>query len=254
MPVKLKLTATEFAELSDDRKTDYVIQPDMSYKLDLEAGVFTDTQDPAALKAAIENERKQHAATKKAFDKLEAEKLEADRSKITDVEEMRASFKKELDDFKKQAEDEKKQQKKERIEALEKAVQGQLKAKALEISSKLFGTNASLMLPHVEQRLAIAGGDDPKIVIVDPLTGNTSLDQNFENFEKALSTHPSFAPMVVISHASGGGANDGGTSTGLPNGTTSEGKPKTYSDYTPGELKKIKETDLARFRELQSNR
>lgn len=254
MPVKLTLTSTEFNELSDDRKADYVVQPDMSYKLDLGPGVFTDTQDPAALKSALENERTQHAATKKAADKLEAEKLEADRSKITDVEQMRESFKKELDDFKKETANEKKQEEAKRKQAELQAAQGQVKTKALEIASKLFGTNAALMLPHVEQRLGIVGDDAPTLAIIDLTTGQQSLDQNFENFEKALSTHPNFAPMVVVSHASGGGANDGGTSTGLPSGTTSEGKPKTYGDYKPGELKEIKEKDPARFKELQSNK
>lgn len=250
MPVKLTLTATEFEALSDDRKADYLIQPDMSYKLDLGPGVFTSDKDPSKLETALEFERAETKKAKAAADRLEAEKLEADRSKITDVEQLRDSFKKELDDFKKQTANEKKQEEAKRKQAELQAAQGQVKTKALEIASKLFGTNADLMLPHVEQRLGIIGDDNPTLAIIDPTTGQQSLDQNFENFEKALSTHPSFAPMVVVSHASGGGANDGGTSTGLPSGTTSEGKPKTYGDYKPGELKAIKEKDPARWKEL----
>ena len=253
MALKTKITATEHSTLSDELKAEYKLQPDMSYSLDLGEGVFVTDKDPAGLMSALENERKQHAATKKAADKLEAEKLEADRKGMTDVEEVKASFQKQFDDYKKEVAAEKKRDADERKATLQKAVESQVRSKALEVASKLFGTNAALMLPHVEQRLGVINGDsdNPAIGIIDPATGQQSLDQNFENFEKSLSTHPSFAPMVVVSKASGGSANDG-KSTGLPSGTTDDGKPKTYKDYEPTELMKIKQSDPARFEEIKS--
>ena len=251
--LKVTINSTEFEALSDEMKAEYKIQPDLSYALDLGPNVFTTDKDPAGLMSALENERKEHAATKKVADKLEADKLEADRSKITDAEELRASFKQEVDKIRKDHADERKREAAERKEALTKVAEGQRRTKALELASKLFGTNATIMLPHVEARLGIIDGDVPIVGILDPTTGQQSLDQNFENLEKNLSTNPSFAPMVVVSKASGGSANDG-KSSGLPNGKTDEGKPKTYSDYTPTELMAIKQSEPEQFQKLKSER
>lgn len=254
MPVKLTLTSTEFNELSDDRKADYLIQPDMSYKLDLGPGIFTDTEDPAKLKSALESEREETRKAKAAADKLEKEKLEAERSKLTSADEIKAHYEKQLADERKKIADERKADERKRVESQTQAAEQMRKTKALEIASSMFGTNAVILLPHVEAMLKAVPGEQPGVEIIDPANGLAAIDQNFDNFKKSLSTNPLFAPMVVVSHASGGGANDGGTSTGLPSGTTSEGKPKTYGDYKPGELKSIKENDPARWKELLSTK
>ena len=60
--------------------------------------------------------------------------------------------------------------------------------------------------------------------------------------------------MVVVSKASGGGANDGNRSSGLPASTTDDGKTKTYGDYLPSELLAIKKEEPERFKALQSTR
>lgn len=253
--LKHKITATEYAELSDEMKAHYAVQPDMSYNIDLGPTVFIDTEDPARLKASLEAERAETKKAKAAADRLEAEKKEAERSKITDIDQLRESFKQEIDDYKKEVKEERKREADEKKQALQRVVEGQVKAKALELSAKLFGTNAALMLPHVEQRLGVINGDtdNPTVGIMNVDTGQQAVDQNFENFEKSLSTHPSFSPMVVATKASGGGANDGNRFSSLAN-TTDDGKTKTYRDYSPAELLQIKKEEPDRFESLKSTR
>lgn len=253
MPLKLTLNTEQYNALSDDLKTEYTMQPDLSYKLSLEAGVFTTDRDPANLMSALEAEREETRKAKAAANRLEKAAKDAERAKLTDVEAIRASYEKDLADERKKLEDERAEEKDRVKKAQAHSAEQMKKSKALELASSLFGTNAAILLPHVEAMIKAVPGDSPTLQIIDPITGIATLDQDFGNFKKSLSTNPTFAPMVVVTKASGGSANDG-RSKGLPASTTTEGKPKTYRDYTPGELLEIKNSDPDLFKELRSNR
>lgn len=251
MAIKAKLTADEYSKLSDADKANYKIQPDFSYLVELDGGFVTD-KDPSGLMSALEKERDENRRIKTIADKLEAEKLAAERAKITDVEELKKHFQTQLDERDRRDKEERKKAEQDRLAAMQERAESMKTQKALEISSELFGTQAPLMLPHIEKMMKAVGGETPNIEIVDPLTGRPQLDQSIEGFKKSLSTNPLFAPMIVKSKASGGSANDG-KSSGLP-GVREDGKPKTYADYKPSELMALKRENPELFKSLQSQR
>jgi len=251
--LKHKISATEFEALADAFKAEYKIQADMSYQLDLGEGVYITDKDPSGLMSALEREREETKKAKAAADRLEAEKKAAELAKITDVDAIKEHFKKELEERDKRSADERKAAEKVQREQQQKTAEQIKRTKALEIASELFGTNAPLMLPHIEMALKAVPGDSPKVEIVDPSTGMPALDQNFENWKKTLSTNPIYSPMIVVSKASGGSANDG-KSSGLPNGTKDDGKPKTYADYSPAELLALKREKPELFQQLKSTK
>lgn len=253
MALKHKITAVEFESLSDELKGEYKIQADMSYQIDLGEGFYVTDKDPAGLMSALENERAETAKAKAAADRLEQEKIEAERSKITSVEELKAHYDNQFAEMKKQQEAEKRAAEKAKVAQQAEAAEQFKKQKALEIASKLFGKNTPLMLPHIEAALKAVPGDSPKAEIIDPTTGLPSVDQSFENFEKSLSTNDLYKPMIVVSNASGGSANDG-KGLGLPSGTRDDGKPKTYADYKPSELLAMKREKPELFQQLKSQK
>lgn len=250
MALKHKISADDFSKLPDALKTEYKIQADMSYQLDLGEGVFITDKDPAGLFSALEKEREETRKAKAAADRLEAEKKQAELAKLTDVEQIKQHFQKELDERDKRYEAERKAAEKERLQQQTVAAEAARKAKALEVASSLFGTNAPLMLPHIEMALKAVPGESPRVEIIDPATNLPSLDQNFDNWKRTLSTNPLFAPMIVVSKSSGGSAN-GGKSNGIP-GVRDDGKPKTYSDYKPSELLALKREQPEVFKSLHS--
>lgn len=253
MALKHKINDTEFQTLSDELKKEYKVQADFTYQLDLGEGVFVTNKDPSGLMSALESEREETRKAKAAADRLEAEKKAAEMAKITDVEELRKHFDNELKEMQRKAEAEKKEAEKQRLSQQQAAADSLKKQKALEVASTLFGTNAPIMLPHIEQALRGVPGDSPKVEILDPATGAPSIDQNFDNWKKSLSTNELYAPMIVVSKASGGSANDG-RSSGLPSSHTNDGKPKTYHDYQPQELLAIKRENPELFQKLKSTK
>jgi len=253
MALKTTIDSTTFASLNDVLKAEYKLQADGTYSLDL-GGMFVTDKDPAGLFSALEKEREELKRVKTVADALEAEKKAAELKGITGIEELKAHFEQELAAMNAKAEAEKQQMVEQQKAQKEASAKSQLQTKALEIAASLFGKNAPLMLPHVQSMLkANTDGDAISIEIVDPLTGKPSIDQNFDNFKKSLSTNELFKPMIVVSNASGGSANDG-KSSGVPSATTADGKPKTYSDYTPSELLALKRTNPEVFTSLQSTK
>ncbi len=251
MPIKVKITADEFSKLEDRVKVNYKIQPDFTYHLDIEGGFITD-KDPAGLLSALEKEREENKKVKSIADRLEKEKLEAERAKITDVEELKKHFQQQLDERDKREKEERKRLDQERLEGQQRAAEALRKQRALEVASELFGTNAPILMPHIENMLKPVAGDVPTVEIIDPISGKPQLDQGFEGFKKTLSTNPLFSPMIVKSKASGGSASgDNGKSVGT---TNKDGKPKTYNDYTPSELFALKREQPELFQTLKSQR
>jgi hypothetical protein len=253
MALKHIITATEHTALNDALKGEYKLQPDMSYKLDLGEGLFITDKDPSGLMSALEKEREETRKAKAAADRLEAERKEAERAGLTNLEDIKAHFQKELEERDKRAAAEKKEIEKARLAQQQVSADQAKKTKALELASTIFGSNAPIMLPHIEMALKAVAGETPKVEIIDPATGMPSLDQNFDNFKTRLLTNPLYAPMIVVSKASGGSANDG-KSTGLPSGTKDDGKPKTYADYSPAELLALKREKPELFTQLKSTK
>lgn len=87
------------------------------------------------------------------------------------------------------------------------------KAEATKLASKLFGDKADLLQVHVESRIKTEFTEDgPKIRVLDALgqPSALSLDELYEEFK----TDDKFAPFVIASKASGGGATGGNKSGG----------------------------------------
>lgn len=253
MALKHTITADEHAALSDELKKEYKINAQMGYDIDLGDSVFVTDKDPSGLMTALEKEREEVKRVKAVADRLEKEKLDAERSKITDVEELRKSFSEEMAAERKKLQDEQKKIEKERIERQTQSAEALKKQKALEVASELFGTNAPIMLPHIEASLKAVPGDQPTVQIIDATTGQPTIEQDFGKFKENLSTNKMYAPMIVVSNASGGSAN-GGNSSGIPSATTADGKPKSYSDYSPAELLAIKRENPEQFQKLKSQK
>lgn len=256
MPLKPILTTVEFETLADTLKTEYKLQGDGTYKLDL-VGAFLTDKDPAGLLSALENERKEHASTKSKFDSIiqerdaakKAEEL-AKATKSGDIEQLKAHFQLQIDEQKKLFEAERQQQK-EAIEAQRKAAADQARdAKAMSIATELFGTKAPIMLPHVKARLEGVPGDIPAVQFLDS-SGKPDLIGNEETLKQSFLTNDTYADMLVVSNASGGSAN-GGTKQ-IPSRTAS-GQAKRFGDYSPGELSKIRQDNPREYDRLKAER
>lgn len=254
MAIKTKITSAEFATIDDTLKSHYQLQTDGTYSVDLGPGVFVTDKDPAGLMSALEKEREENKRVKAIADKLEAEKLAAETSKITDVEQLKAHFQQQLEERDRKAAAEKKEQEKAIAAQRQAAADQAAREQALRVASELFGTQAPLLLPHVQGMLRGQIGPDgtPRVEVVDPTTGLPSLDQNLESFKKSLSTNELFKPMVVVTKASGGSANDN-KATGLAT-KKDDGTPKKYSDYNSGELVRLKREQPDLFQSLLDSR
>ena len=254
--LKVLLTAIEFADLVDGVKEHYQLQPDGTYKVDLGPDVFTTDKDPAGLISALEKEREENKKVKALADKFEKQIQDAELSKLTDIDEIKENYAKQLEDFKKTQLEEKRKQ-----EAQLKAQQQQIadrtsQQQALKLASDIFGTNAAIMLPHVQNMMK--GVVDPttgeaRVELVDSTTGQPLLDQSLENLRQSISTNEIFKPMIVVSHASGGSANGDGNSPGVKL-TDDKGNNRKYGDLSTDELVKLKKESPEKFRELYDSR
>ena len=261
--LKINLSNEEFENLTDGFKEHYKLDVNSGkYKLDLGPDVFTTDKDPGALLRAVDHEKERFKKAnetaeeyEKKYKELENWKKEQERSGIKDIDELKESFKQDLEDMK-NAYEEKERKNKEILEKQKEIAANQLLEKtALEYSQKIFSDNAGVMLPHVKSRMKLSLGeltDAPKIEFLSE-DGITNIpEQNFQAFEKSLLTNESFARMKVVSKASGAsGSGEGKTAVDTSH---ADGSKKVYSDYKPGELKRLKETDPELFKELFTNR
>lgn len=260
--LKTKLTATEFLALSDDVKAHYKLGADGTHDLDLGPNTFVTDKDPAGLLSALEKERTERADARKLLDQFEADKkaleTQLDTLKASgsgDTAKLTESFQNQLKEMQKTFEAKQKEQSDELDRQRVVAAEQQRTAKAREIATNLFKSNAEIMLPHVERFLSAKVVDgQPTVEILDVNTGTTALEQDFQKFAQQLSTNPTFKPMLVISGASGGSANGG--NTGIPTGTKSDGTAKTFRDYSSGELASMRKTEEGRqlYEKLRSER
>lgn len=243
MALAYTITADQHAALSDVEKAHYTVQSDGKFKLSITdegSSVFITDKDPTALMTALEHERGETAKAKAAANKLEAEKLAAERAGITDVEELTKSFQAQLDARDKAAKDAQKAAEKAKTESQATAAETLRKQTALKVSAELFGTNAAIMLPHVESIITGVPGETATVQYNDPATGQPAIDQNFDKWKESVSTHAPFAPMIVVSNASGGSAN--GQAGAQPSGQKADGTAKGFDDYKADELVAMRST------------
>ena len=239
--LKVSVSAAEYGDLDDVLKNEYSLQTDGTYKVDLGPDVFITDRDPVGLMSALTKERDENKKVREVADRLEAEKKEAELNAAKNVEQVRELFRKELEERDAKIIAEREAREAELLQQRQTNATRLANEEALKIASDLYGTNASIMLPHVQARIKgnVTENGESVIEIVDPLTQKPTLDQNFENLRQNLSTDPMFKSMVVVSNASGGSANgDGGRNTLAT--TKDDGTPKSYKDYNSGELVRLK--------------
>lgn len=246
--LNVTLTSEQFELLSDPLKAEYKLDVTGKYNLDLQPDVFITDKDPKGLMSALEAEREESKRVRAIADAFELKAKETEVAGLKTVEEVKVHMAGELLKLQDQRRQDLEQQAAELQKQREATAKQQADAKALEVATTLFGTKAALMLPHVRAQVVgkLDSAGQPIVEIVDPSTGNASIDQNFDNFSKGLSTNPLYSDMVVVSNASGGSANGGNPSKG----TNSDGTPLKFNDYKPTELVALRKSDPDLFQQL----
>lgn len=250
MALKTSINLTEFTALPDVLKSEYVVQSDGGYKLDL-GNFFVTDRDPAGLMSALEKEREESKKAKAAADRLEAEKRKADLDKITDIEQLKLHFTQELEKQQKVAEAARKETERQLLEQRQTAAKQHVRQEAMKLATDLFGPSAPALLPAMEMHFKAVAGEMPSLEIVDPATGKPYLDQSVESLKKSLLTNPIFMPMIVASKASGGSANDG---TKGVSAKKADGSPKGFDDYSGAELADILAKNPTEYERLKALR
>ena len=250
--LKVSLSAAEYTELDDVLKNEYALQTDGAYKVDLGPDVFTTDRDPVGLMSALTKERDENRKVREVADRLEAERKTAELDGAKNVEQVRELFRKELEERDAKAKEEREAREAELMQQRQTNATRLANEEALKIASDLYGSQASLMLPHVQARIKgkVMENGEPLMEVVDPTTQTPILDQNFENLRKTLSTDPMFKSMVVVSNASGGSANGDGMKNTLAT-TKDDGTLKSYRDYNSGELVRLKRDQPDVFESLR---
>jgi hypothetical protein len=202
MAFKQKLTKAEYAKLTDGVKENYIADGEI-YVIDVEGGV----KDEAALLEAKNHEKKKRQEAEKALKDVNAEleTLREEREGILkgaipkgDVDKLEAGYKTKLEKREKELTG--------TISAREAALNAMLvDSVANNLATKL-SKSPTLLAPHIRARLvADLSGEKPATKILDK-DGKVS-DLSLEAFEKEILANKDFAPILVGSKASGGGAN-----------------------------------------------
>lgn len=103
--------------------------------------------------------------------------------------------------------------------------------------------SASVLLPHIKQRLKADQRDGELVTAVIDEHGRPSA-MTLDDLKNEFSNNPAFAPLIVGSKASGGGANgahgNGGAVT------------KKFSEMSGGELVELRKNDPAKYERLRA--
>jgi hypothetical protein len=259
MALKPTLTGFEFAALPDVIKSEYKVQADGSYKLDL-GGFHVLDKDPTALMNALEFERNEHKQTKSKFDEIARERDEAKKAaelaklqKEGDLDALKKFFTEQQEQQRLQFESQVKAQM-EQVERQKQAAAEQYrKTKAMELATELFGQKAPILLPAIMQNIAVKVsefGAEPTVEFLGD-NGTPILGATKETFKQKFLTDPLYKDMIVVSHASGGSANE---STANVSSLTQEGKPKRFDDYSSGDLVELLRTNPNEYNRLKALR
>jgi hypothetical protein len=208
MALKRILTAAEFAALNAALKSEYKPEGD-GYVLDL-----TDYEDPAALKRAKDHEKEARKNAEKSAKDLQDQlaALTEERDNIlkgaipkADVEKLESSYKTKAATREKELTD--------RLTALQGNLQTMLVDNvATSLASKL-STAPAVILPHIRARLSAEIADGKASTRVLDREGKLSA-LTIEDLEKEFIANKDFAPILVASKGSGGGAAGSGKGSG----------------------------------------
>lgn len=259
MALKPTISAFDFAALKDVLKSEYKLQSDGNYRLDLDGGFITD-KDPTALMNALDAERNEHKATKSKFDSIVKERDDAKKAaelaelqKKGNTEELRKFFEEQQKAQQATFEAQQKIQN-DRIEAQKiAAAEAFRKTKALELATELFGQKAPIMVPALLQQIKVTPtefGVEPVLEFVNE-AGQPILGATKDSYKASLLTNPLYKDMIVASHASGGSANGGNSN--VPSTRNSDGTAKTWKDYSSGELVRLKKNFPEEFARLKNS-
>jgi hypothetical protein len=259
MALKVSINAYEFQALNQLLQSEYKIQSDGSYKLDL-GNVYVTDKDPQGLLSALESERNEHKTTKSKFDSIIAERDAAKKAadlaaaqKSGDSEALKKLFEEQVAQAKLEAAKAIEEQKAMMQRQQQLAADSLKKAKAMEIATELFGKKAEILLPSIMQKINVKTTDfgvEPVLEFIgdngSPILGGTK-----EIFKQTYLTNPIYSDMIVASHASGGSANGGKTES---SGAANSGKAREFKDYSPGELVRLKKTNFAEFQRIMNSK
>ena len=250
MPLKPKISATDFEALDASVKSIYVKEGD-SYRLDVEG--FVIEKDPAALLNAKEHEKRlrqeaesmlkklqddikgQQDALKKAQEEAEMERMR----KSGDITSIQKSFETKIAEMQKQ-------QTEQLTRYREAVAKAELDRVANQIAAKIGvdSNAATLLLPHVKSRLKSDMSEDlPQIRVVD---SNGELSANsLDDLQKEFIANPAFGAIIVGSKATGasGHGNVGGAKVST--------QGKKFTDFSATELSQIRRDNPQEYERLK---
>jgi hypothetical protein len=233
--MKRRITKAEFDALSDALKQIYVQDGD-GYKLPL-----VDDDDPAELRRARDREKQAAKDAKAALETANAE-----------LEKLRGPAHKDIATLEKSWQEKLTARETElttQIEGLKKSLNATLVDHA---TATIAGSitakpeNASVMAPHIKNRLEVVfDGDTPTVKVKDK-QGKLSA-MSLAELGKEFQTDPVFATVVVVSKATGAGGTRVSTQAG--SGSGADGTKK-LADMTSAERTELLRSDPAEFKRL----
>lgn len=207
MALKRKLTKAEHTALNPLLQAEYAAEGD---DFVLQAEGF---DDPVELKRA-----KEHEVTARKAAETEVTRLKTQIATITQTDATRAGDVAALETSWKEKLAVQKAESKAALEQKDRFIQSTLvDSVAVSIAAELSGDNAALLLPHITPRLtADLSGEKPLTRVIDKDGKPSAL--SVDDLKKELSGNKLFAPIIIASKASGGGAagrpGNGGAATG----------------------------------------
>jgi hypothetical protein len=195
MALKRKITKADHTALNPLLQAEYKAEGE-DFVLDASG-----YDDPAELKRGKDRETENARAARAEVEALKT-KLETitnvDARRAGDIETLEKSWKEKLSAQKTEYEG--------KLVQKDRFIQSTLvDSVAMSLAAELSGDNAALLLPHITPRLiAELGGEKPLTRILDK-DGKPSA-MSVEDLKKELSANKAFAPLIIASKASGGGA------------------------------------------------
>lgn len=207
----LKAILESLDGLQDPIKSEYKKGEDGKYHLDVEGG-----EDTGALKRAKDYEKSARQKVEKelADTKAELDALTEERDNILkgalpkgDVEKLEASWKQKYEKREKELT--------EQLGSLNGSLQTLLVDNVAQGLASKISKSPELLLPHIKGRLKTELVDGKPVTRVLDKEGNVSA-LSINELEAEMVANPSYAPIIIGSKASGGGANGGQGGSGAP--------------------------------------
>lgn len=238
---KYRITGEEFAALPENERLFYV--PDGGgYRLPL-----TDYSDPTPLQTALARERQQSTERQQRIEALTGEVTTLRQTTPQDVRALQQSHERLIGETKQQ------------YDARIKGVREQLEATLLRQAVGSLATdltanegNASVITPHVQNRLAVEWEGDVATIRVrnsDGTLGSALSPESRKALVKEFVDNPTYSSIIVKSRATGGGA--AGAPTGN-SGSAGAGPKKKLADMNGAERNALYTENPAEFQRLKA--